>query len=241
MKGQVEKSAEWLYQGIWAVLVSWFRVPKQPPALPASSGSFYRTFHPSRRYLSYLKLYFWVLLLIIDIAILLGWILLVVWQPLIGWILAFPFFLVAVVPDIVAYIAIHLRYDTMWYVMTDRSFRARRGVWLIIEHTITFENVQNVYVRRGPVEQLFGIAKVIIETAGASEGDGQNPFHVGNKTIIEGIDNAEEIRCLILERIRHTKSAGLGDDAEANGPWSQAHLELLRDIRDEVRSGEVRS
>ena len=79
----------------------------------------------------------------------------------------------AVLPDILAYIAIHLRYDTMWYVMTDRSLRCRRGIWVIFEHTITFENVQNVHVRRGPVQYFFGISTVVVETAGAAEGGGR--------------------------------------------------------------------
>jgi uncharacterized membrane protein YdbT with pleckstrin-like domain len=43
-----------------------------------------------------------------------------------------------------AYIAIHLRYDTTWYVHGDRSLRIRRGIWVIHETTLTFENIQNV-------------------------------------------------------------------------------------------------
>ena len=110
----------------------------------------------------YLKLYFWIALLAIDVAILVGWIALYIANPLAGMVLAVPALLVAVVPDIVAYVSIHLRYDTMWYVMTDRSLRCQRGIWVILEHTITFENVQNVYVQRGPVQQLFGISTIVV-------------------------------------------------------------------------------
>lgn len=173
----------------------------------------------------------------IDLAILGGWIALFLWSPKIGWIAALPLFAIAVVPDIVAYVAIHLRYDTMWYVITDRSLRARRGIWVLLEHTITFENVQNVYVRRGPIQQLFGISSVVLETAGAAEGESENPFAVGNKAIMEGIDNPEEIRQLIMERVRASRSAGLGDEpGSATRSWcSPQHVKLLQEIREEVR------
>lgn len=237
MTGRVERSAEWIYQGIWLVLTDCFRVPKQPPSMPVEPAGFRRSFHPSRRFLAYLKLYFWVVLAVIDLAILVGWIALLLWFPLLAWIVALPAFLIAVVPDIVAYVAIHLRYDTMWYVVTDRSLRVRRGIWIIAEHTITFENVQNVYVRRGPIQQLFGISEIVVETAGAAEGESENSFAVGNKAIMEGIDNPEEIRHLIMERVRATRSTGLGDEKNSGrrSGWSPRHVMLLEEIRDELR------
>lgn len=237
MTGRVERSAEWIYQGVWLVLVDCFRLPQYPPSMPVAPTDFCLTFHPSRRYLAYLKMYFWVALAAIDFAILGAWIALFVWNPAIAWIVALPVLVIAVVPDIVAYIAIHLRYDTMWYVITDRSLRARRGIWVVLEHTITFENVQNVYVRRGPVQQLFGISAIVVETAGAAEGESENPFAVGNKAIMEGIDNPEEIRRLIMERVRATRYTGLGDEKKSNprNACSPQQVSLLREIRDEVR------
>ena len=128
----------------------------------------------------------------------------------------------------------------MWYVMTDRSMRCRRGLWTILEHTITFENVQNVYVTRGPVQYMFGISTIVIETAGAAEGHEQNAFAVGNKAIMEGIDNPDEIRRLILERVRRSKSAGLGDErstpASPARDWTPELRRILRQILDQARS-----
>ena len=62
--------------------------------------------------------------------------------------------------------AMHLRYDTTWYVLTNRSLRIRRGIWMIHETTITYENVQNVSVNQGPLQRIFGIADVLVQTAG---------------------------------------------------------------------------
>ena len=98
------------------------------------------------------------LVVVIDVAILVGWIVVLVVNPVVGVILAVPALVVAVVPDIIAYVAIHLRYDTTWYVLTDRSLRIRRKIATIQETTITFENVQNVTIREGPIQRLFGIA-----------------------------------------------------------------------------------
>ncbi len=240
MSEGTEKAAEWVYRGIWRVLSDWFKVPEQPPTLPAAQGEFLASFHPSRGYLGYLKLCFWIALVAVDLAILVGWIAVLVWKPWVGMLLALPALALAILPDIVAYIAIHLRYDTMWYVMSDRSLRCRRGIWVILEHTITFENVQNVHVRRGPLQYLFGISTIVVETAGAAEGEGQNKFAVGNKAIMEGIDNPKEIRELIMERVQRSKSAGLGDEpaarARAAGGWGAEHVRTLREILDEIRA-----
>ena len=233
----VERSAEWVYQGVWLMLVECFQVPRRPPTLPVEPGDFCRTFHPSRQYLSYLKLYFWIVLVVIDLSILGGWVALLMWRPTIAWIVALPALVIAIVPDIVAYVMIHLRYDNMWYVITNRSLRARRGIWVIFEHTITFENVQNVYVRRGPVQNFFGISTIVLETAGSTEGESENPFAVGNKAILQGIANPEEIRELIMEQVRTTRLAGLGDEKNkcSRGTWGAHHVQLLREMRDEIR------
>ena len=239
MSARTERAAEWVYRGVWQVLSNWFRVPAHPPTLPVAQGEFTASFHPSRPYLSYLKLYFWIVVVAVDLVLVAGWVAVLLSDTRLGLLLMIPVLVLAVVPDLLAYIAIHLRYDTMWYVMTDRSLRCRRGVWVILEHTITFENVQNVFVRRGPVQYLFGISTIVLETAGAAEGEGQNEFAVGNKAIMEGIDNPKEIRELIMERVRRSKSAGVGDErlsSPASRGWSVEHLRVLRQILGEVRA-----
>lgn len=238
MSNSAGHSAEWVYRGVWRVLSDCFKVPENPPSLPVEAGGYYRTFHPSRRYLSYLKLYFWIAAIATDIAVLIGWLIVFDSYPFVGGSLAIPALALAFLPDIVAYVAVHLRYDTMWYVMTDRSLRTRRGIWQILEHTITFENVQDVKVSRVPIQQLFGFATIIVETAGATNAEGQSVHAVGNKAIMQGIDNPHEIRNLIMDRVRMTRSAGLGDEDARKSPigWSTRQRELLSEIRDEIIS-----
>jgi membrane protein YdbS with pleckstrin-like domain len=237
MKDRVDQASRWIYQGVWAVLVRWFRVPPQPPSLPVSLGEPMQAFQPAPGFLSYLKFQFWILLVIIDGAIFVAWLVITIAYPIVGVILALPALVIAIVPDIVAYVAIHLRYDTTWYVMTSRSLRIRRGIWTIHETTITFENVQNLAVHQGPVERFFGIGNVLVQTAGGggqTTHEGQAASLGGHRGLIEGVADPQSIRDLILPRLRQAKTAGLGDDAEpsaAHPGWHAEHLATLRDIR----------
>jgi membrane protein YdbS with pleckstrin-like domain len=237
-----ERASAGVYRGIWVVLVDLFRVPREAPPLPVLGGGEVRSIRPARGFLRYLKFLFWIVLTAFDGAIIVAWLAVTVAAPIAGAILAVPVWAIAVLPDIVAYIAIHLRYDTTWYVLSERSMRIRRGIWTIHETTITYENVQNVVVRQGPLQRYFGIAVVVVQTAGGGGGTGHEggkgqsatPAHVG---LLEGLDNAAEVRDLILARIRGSRAGGLGDEAyPGDAPWSAEHIETLREIRDLART-----
>lgn len=256
MSGRTTRAATWMYRGIWAVLVLWFRVPGEPPTLPVRPGEMITSFRPSEGFLRYLKFIFWLVLALTDIAFAVIYIIAAAalcmndlwWVSL---LLLPPTLFLIVAPDIVAYIAIHLRYDTTWYVLTERSIRIRRGIWIIHEVTITYENVQNVTVRQGPLQRYFGIAEVNIDTAGGGGGGGKGHGGgagpgVGHRGVIEGIDNAPQIRDLILARVRASTSAGLGDELHEHAPmvagasWTGEHVAALRAIRDEVHALRLR-
>lgn len=234
----VERAAEWMHKGVWAALVRWFRVPQEPPTLPVGPRDTATSFRPAPEYFRYLKFWFWLLLIPVDVAIVAVWIVVFVYEPAIAMALAIPMLIIAVVPDIIAYVAIHLRYETMWYVMTDRSLRIRRGIWIIKETTITFENVQNIKVSQGPVQRAFKIADVVVETAGGSAGP--NGTTVANVGVIEGVADGQRIRDAIMSRLRQSQSAGLGDEEAGEGAvgtpgWTRDHVEVLREICEEIR------
>lgn len=241
MSRSVERATAWIYEGLWSVLTDLFCVPREAPTLPAKSGREPRRFRPAPGWLRQRKLEFWIVLLLVDLGLIAVW--LAIWfegNRYVALALA-PLFVVAIVlPDILAYIAIHLRYDTTWYVLSDRSMRLRRGVLTIHETTITFDNIQNVTVRQGPLQRVFGVADVVVETAGgggghAGKGGPSLSAHTG---IIEGVDDAPAIRDLILDRVRRARGAGLGDDRDepASGGWSAPRVEALRAVRDEARA-----
>ncbi|QDV12309.1 Bacterial membrane flanked domain protein [Rosistilla oblonga] len=237
MTAPAPRSAQWLYRGVWKILVDCFRVPDHPPTLPVVDGGFYRSFQPSRRFLSYLKFNFWVIAAVIDLVIAVALAAVAIEEEKLAMLLAVLAIPLILAGHLVVYIALHLRYDTMWYVITDRSLRARRGIWVIYEHTITFENVQNVYLRRGPLQHLFGISELVVETAGSSQGEAESPFASGNKLLVQGIEDAAELREQIMSRVSQSRSAGLGDDQTTSptSGFSPRHVAMLCEIRDEIK------
>src|SRR5215213_2997075 len=218
MTRRAERAAEWMYHGLWRVLAGWFRVPKEPPTLPAREGEYLASFRPAPGFLRYLRFWFWLVLVAVDVGLTAAYVAAAAALVIGGlwWValLLLPVALfVIVVPDVFAYVAIHLRYDTTWYVMTDRSLRIRRGIMVIHETTITFENVQNLKLRQGPVQRHFGISDLVVDTAGSGGAQGhQGNTGVSHRGVIEGIDNAPEIRERILSRMRKSRTAGLGDE-----------------------------
>lgn len=247
MSKAVEHAADWVYRGVWGVLTSWFNVPQDAPTLPAAPGETLRVFKPSRRFVAYRKFYFWVFLLVTDAALTAGWLALVIALPLVGALLLPVYLVVLVLPDILAFIAIHLRYDTTWYVLSERSMRIRRGIWIIHETTITYENIQNVGVRQGPVERHFGISTLTVHSAGGGGAAGGKGGHAGaagaHMGVIEGIADAQELRDMITARVERSRAAGLGDERAPSAAPAPApgivlgpeHIRVLAEIRELVR------
>ena len=135
--------------------------------------------------------------------------------------------------------AVRLDYEMRWYVTTDRSLRIREGLASVREMTLTFGNVQNVSVRQGPLQRLLGLADVVVETAGGGGSRSSNAHEQGpslHEGVLRGVNGAEAVRDLILERLRRLKDAGLGDpeDSTAAEPGGDA-IAAAREVLDEAR------
>src|SRR5262249_35970148 len=148
MTTEPHAAVAWVYRGLWGILARWFRVPRQAPTLPFHDSAAVESFRPAEAYLRYLKFFFWLSLIPIVGGPTVVLIIAAIAAPIVGAVLALPLILLMAIPPLAGYIALHLRYDTTWYVLTDRSMRVRRGIWTIRETTITFENIQNVVVRQ---------------------------------------------------------------------------------------------
>ena len=125
----------------------------------------------------------------------------------------------------VTYAAVRLEFELRWYIVTDRSLRIRSGLVSMQETTMSFANLQQVSVSQGPVQRYLGIADVQVESAGGGGGEPghkrDDSLHTG---IFHGVNNANEIRDLILERLRLFRQAGLGDpDDHHQAAASAAH------------------
>jgi hypothetical protein len=134
--------------------------------------------------------------------------------------------------------AARLNYELRWYIVTDRSLRLREGIFRVREMTLTYANVQNISIQQGPLQRFLGIADVVVRTAGGGsstdahghEGHGAGAtMHTGT---LRAVDNAEQVRDLILDRLRRLRDAGLGDPddrpRQALTPEPGGSADLLR-------------
>jgi membrane protein YdbS with pleckstrin-like domain len=124
-----------------------------------------------------------------------------------------------------------LDYEMRWYIVTDRSLRIREGIVNVKEKTMTFANIQNIQVRQGPLQRILGIADVEVRNAGggggAEEGKNGHPgeqVHVG---YFRGLENASEVRDVIMAGVRKQRHAGLGDHDEQHETDQPADLNAL--------------
>jgi membrane protein YdbS with pleckstrin-like domain len=113
------------------------------------------------------------------------------------------------------YSLVRLEFEQHWYVVTDRSLRIRTGLWTLQESTMSFANLQQVEMHQGPLQRLLGLADLRVQSAGG--GGDYDPHHGGDslhRGVFHSVENATEVRDLILERLRLFRAAGLGDPDE---------------------------
>lgn len=135
---------------------------------------------------------------------------------------------------------VRLDFEKRWYVVTDRSLRVREGVAVVREMTVTFANIQNIAISQGPVQRALGIADLRVDTAGGGAGTTQK--HQGKNlhtAWFRGVNNADEVRQVIQDRLRHFKDTGLGDHDDrpaAATSSTSAILAALHDLDHEARA-----
>ena len=208
------------------------RIPPAPEPPPGDEGST-RVFRAAPNYYKY-RLVIWGLTTLGSLVVLLPAMI----APLVGfaglarrenpWA-----FLLLLIPSvlIVAWLLIalfrlamvRLDFEKRWYVVTDRSFRVREGVVFVREMTVTFANIQNISISQGPIQRAVGIADLRVDTAGGGGAThGKHPGANLHTAWFRGIDNANEVRALIQQRLGRLKDSGLGDHDEASAPHRDA-------------------
>ncbi|MEM7245800.1 MAG: PH domain-containing protein [Acidobacteriota bacterium] len=147
---------------------------------------------------------------------------------------------------LMSFLLVGLDYRYRWYKVGQQSLRIREGVFNVREMTMTFANIQNMGITQGPLQRLFGIADLQVQSAGGggagapgAERDVAAGMHVAT---FRGVENAAELRNLISERLRRYKSAGLGDHEERDRDLTERSdaqaadrrellIELVREMR----------
>jgi membrane protein YdbS with pleckstrin-like domain len=129
----------------------------------------------------------------------------------------------------VSYQTQRLNYEQRWYIVTDRSLRIRSGIWNVQEITMTFANVQEMRIQADPLQVVLGIADLVVRSAGGGGAAGQTG--AGHVARLSGVDNAEELREVIGERLKRYRDAGLGDRGDVDDTPVEAAKELLAEAK----------
>ena len=236
-----------MYDQLKDILLELFQAPKEPPEPPTGKHESVRVFRASLNYLSYQYVFFFLGLFVLGLVFLGAIIGLFQVDLLVGTISIFLLILLWFCIAIGGYFIIRLEYDMRYYILTDRSLRVRKGVLTIVEQTMTFVNIQNIKVSQGPVERMYGISSLIVETAGGGgtvspeQGGGGPNYH---RAVLSGLENAESVRDLIrnyLTRLPQTSGLGNPEDPEYHLPAAVSHgfspreIQALREILQEVK------
>jgi membrane protein YdbS with pleckstrin-like domain len=133
-----------------------------------------------------------------------------------------------ILSNLFALAVLRLNFEKRWYVVTDRSLRVREGVTGVREMTVNFANIQNISISQGPVQRALHIADLRVDTAGGGGAvRGKQVTENLHTAWFRGIDNANEVRELIQQRLRRLKDSGLGDHEELISP---AHITQPPDL-----------
>ncbi len=227
-----------IYPLVKAGLLALLKAPAGPPPVPAGSPGSEQVFRASRKFLVYKLVLTWggaVLPTLFGVGMALA-------GDSGSWIVGGLIAALALGGALLRHFLVRLDYDLRYYVVTDRALRIRQGAMIIHEATYTFANIQNVQLHQGPVERLLGISNLQIQTAG---GGSPTPQEQGgghaHRSVLQGIENAGEVRNLILALMKKFRDAGLGDPEDARraapaaAPAAGLPVERLREILAEAK------
>ena len=210
-----------MYGPLKNTLLSLLRAPKEPPEAPAGTHASTQTFRASPRYLTYRLLVFYLSSAGALIGLTVGGIATAQEE---GWV-GLGLLALSGGPLIIGLLAgwfsVRIDYDLRYYIVTDRSLRVREGAWTVKEKTITYANVQNLRVVQGPLQRLFKIWDLKIDTAGGGGANSKEKGASGSHSVnMAGIEDAHAVRDLILSYLKQaTSGSGLGDpDDIEHGP-----------------------
>lgn len=230
-----------MYESVKELILDLINAPKGPPAAPTGPHTVQRVFRPAPAYLNYRLFYLAGSMALLGLVFLGLTIALAFQGPLIAVIAMIALSLLWVLIAALGYVLVRLEYDMRYYIITDRSLRIRKGVLSILEQTLTFVNIQNISIEQGPVERLFGLSSLWVETAGGgSSADPQGGMSQNyHQASMNGLNNAEELRDIIRNYLKSLQpDGGLGDSrgrAGRRGGFSSSEVEALREVLAEIK------
>ena len=122
---------------------------------------------------------------------------------------------------VVSGLLLKLGWEQRWYMVSDTSLRIREGLVRMREQTLRIANVQNLVIKQGPVQRLFGISDLEVHTAGGGKGDrgeSEGRGKQGHLGRFRGLQDPQALRDRLQRALARHRGAGLGDAADSPPP-----------------------
>ena len=117
-------------------------------------------------------------------------------------------------------------YHSLEYSLDDDAIRLKKGVFWRRITTVPYAKITNIDITQGPLERLFHVSKLHIQTAGFS---GNQATHA--EIMMVGIRDPEEMKEQIMTNLRH-----MAVPHEAAATPLKTDTQLLQDILGELSS-----
>jgi len=106
-------------------------------------------------------------------------------------------------------------YRSLEYQIAPEGLKSKKGVFWRKKTTVPYRKITNIDISQGPLERVYGLSKVHIQTAGSSGAE-----HSQAELVFSGIRDSEDLKDSILSCIDYPKPkptlapAVLTDEAE---------------------------
>jgi membrane protein YdbS with pleckstrin-like domain len=114
----------------------------------------------------------------------------------------------------ISFMLLRLDFEMRWYLLADRSLRIREGTLVVREKTMSYANIQNISIRRNPLQRIFGLATVAVRAAGGGSRRRRQsaaPADTRTKRCSKESTTPTRSASILRERIRRHRDSGLGD------------------------------
>ena len=138
------------------------------------------------------------------------------------WLLGWLVLMVPIGPWISAF------HRSLEYVIDADYVRGKKGVFWKQDVTVPYAKVTNVDVTQGPVQRMFGIGEIHIQTAGAGGAQGARP-----ELSIVGVRELDGLKAAIMERV---KGDAPSKTTEGNETVIEDAPQVFRDVLEELRA-----
>jgi len=115
-------------------------------------------------------------------------------------------------------------FRTLEYTLEDDSILLKKGVFWRRRTTVPYTKITNIDITQGPVERVYKISTLHLQTAGSSTGESGKA-----EVVIPGIRDCEPLKEHIAQ---HTRAASASPAPQA----MPAHKDTLGDILAELRA-----